>query len=112
MGSKGVRIRFNFELYIQNNSGLNRIENYFSFMLNSEELKMSYYLHSVTLVLVVQDRALAITYVLQATNCQMEGRGEQTLGTTNSLCCKRNSRTVPWVIAWRMGLPLIEVENT
>lgn len=68
-------------------------------MLNSEELKMSYHLHSVTLVLVVQDRAPAITYVLQAEKCQVEGRGEQTLGATNSLCCKRNSRTVLLVIA-------------
>ena len=34
------------------------------------------------------------------------------MGTTGSLCYKRSSRTLPWVIARRMGLPGVEVENT
>lgn len=50
---------------------------------------MSYHLHSVTLVLIVQDRVPAIIYMFQAAKCQVEGRREQISGTISSLCYKK-----------------------
>lgn len=78
-------------------------------MLNLVGLNVLSSNSTLTLVLIVRDRAPAITFMFKTANCWVAGRGELILGTTSSLCYKRNSRTLPWVIEWRMGLPTIEV---